>query len=166
MNFIPAAFMIYVIACIYLIYLSYQDHVNKSNAITSETSGTLRTVPVGYINYNYPKSMKVEEITLVITKSGNLKIKVTVENNKEDYGPYIEMILVDSILNKYRDTDDTYIVDISRKDAKIISEDIIKMYYKYTGRVYYQEVNVISDIDNNETLDYTYISRSSFDMRI
>ena len=169
--------IIFMIILLYLYYMFItnvitisQNNIDEEEevTVTSTSPFELRKYKPtkASLNYNYPKSLIVDEITLVVTKSGNMKIKVSVTEKTNNNGLYIERILLNSSMNEYDTDDNVYIVDVDRKDAKIITDNIIRDYYNYKGRIYFQEVNVISNEDDNETLEYTYISRSSFTMRI
>ena len=154
-------------------YLTEEEKKRKQRMVRGDIRNLLSPpfqTKGGYIDYNYPSEMVVKEIILVITRSGNMKLKVSLNRKNEVFEEYIKRISLRAEINDYKDqefeTNNTYIINIAREDAKSLSESIIREYFRYKNKIYYQEVNIVGSLDGEGALDYAFIESESFYNRI
>ena len=113
------------------------------------------------IDYNYPKSMVIEEIVLAVTKDGDLRIKIRINRKCNDHINYIEKFRDNTHICKLENIYDMYVLIIPRRYARGLTISRIRKYFRYDRKIYYQYVNVI-----NNKFNYEFVSRSDYDIRI
>ena len=172
-NFLIFMFIIGVsYVLMYIVDAMGKEQMRKDKAIGNLDIAPFNFTTTKYVNYNFPQGMEVKEVVLVITKSGNMKLKVSLNEKNEVYAEYLKRISLRANINDFKDDEydhnNTYIIDINREDAKALTEHIIRQYFKYDGKIYYQEV-IISQRDEDGLavgLEYNFIERRNFYNRI